>query len=280
MRRGCDPKEIYSILKTNGFSEAEIKHAMFSSHSTSDNSKPKYIEFVNSKGEAIPFDGIQPDVDYERMAEPSLLSRPDLKVIDSKVIVAKKVQLYVIDHFLSAEECEEIVTVMDRNFRPSTITRSNNDGYRTSTTCDLGFIDDAIVRRADEKIAQALGIRLEWSDNIEGQRYEVGQEFKPHTDYYAPCSMEFKNFAGDLGQRTWTFMIYLNEPVQGGATYFTKLDETIYPSLGQSVIWNNLNRDGSPNPDTEHQGLPVEDGTKIIITKWFRDKGAGEAFYS
>jgi prolyl 4-hydroxylase len=37
-----------------------------------------------------------------------------------------------------------------------------------------------------------------------------------------------------------------------------------------AVIWNNLYPDGTPNPDTLHQGMPVKAGHKAIITKWFR----------
>ena len=37
-------------------------------------------------------------------------------------------------------------------------------------------------------------------------------------------------------------------------------------------MWNNLYPSGVPNPDTEHEGLPVEAGCKVIVTKWFRDR--------
>jgi prolyl 4-hydroxylase len=46
-----------------------------------------------------------------------------------------------------------------------------------------------------------------------------------------------------------------------------------------AVFWNNLHSDGSSNRDTLHCGLPVEAGHKIIITKWFREKGASPMFY-
>jgi prolyl 4-hydroxylase len=73
-------------------------------------------------------------------------------------------------------------------------------------------------------------------------------------------------------------MIYLNTTEAGGGTHFTAIDTILYPQAGRAVIWNNLYADGSPNPDTIHHGMPVERGTKVIITKWFRDKGVGSMF--
>ena len=66
-------------------------------------------------------------------------------------------------------------------------------------------------------------------------------------------------------------MIYLNDVEEGGTTYFKYLDINIKPKKGMAVIWNNLNKDGSINPNTEHCGSPVIKGEKYIITKWFRE---------
>jgi prolyl 4-hydroxylase len=106
----------------------------------------------------------------------------------------------------------------------------------------------------------------------------VGQEFKAHTDYFEPNTDEYVKFAGDRGNRTWTFMIYLNETKKGGGTNFVKLDKIFYPKKGAAVVWNNLCKDGIPNPNSMHAGMPVEKGEKVVITKWFREKGTGPMF--
>jgi hypothetical protein len=84
--------------------------------------------------------------------------------------------------------------------------------------------------------------------------------------------------AGLRGNRTWTFMVYLNEELEGGATRFTKIDYAIKPKTGMAVLWNNLHVDGSINPFTMHCGEPVISGHKLIITKWFRVHGDGPLF--
>lgn len=296
--RGCDPAEIRNILANNGFSEADIDQAMRPPEKSTlwqkafgriaGKSVPKKTSdsrtsategdsvHRNSKGEIIPNDGIQPSLDYSRIAKPNLLKNEKLQQID-----AEGIQLYVLDDFMSADECSAICDVMNTHLRPSTITTGDDyGGFRTSTTCDLGYQSAKIVEKIDKRIARTLGLRLPWSEVIQGQKYEVGQEFKAHTDYFEPGSKEFRTFAGDLGQRTWTFMVNLNETKKGGATYFTEIDKFFYPKLGRAIIWNNLNLDGTPNSQTMHHGMPVEQGCKMIITKWFRDKGPGDPLYA
>ena len=284
--RGCDPTEIRGILQNNGFSEEEIAVAMSQNEEKSFWTKVRRgfgggqqkseDDYRNSRGEPIPRDGIQPGFDYARVAKPNLLANEKLEVID-----APGIQLFILDDFMSSNECDAIMQVMQKNLRPSTITSgSDYGGFRTSTTCDLGHQSAKIVEKIDKKIARTLGVRLPWSEVIQGQKYEVGQEFKAHTDYFEPGSDEFKKFAGDMGQRTWTFMVNLNDTDKGGATYFTAIDKTFYPKRGRAIIWNNLNEDGTPNPQTMHHGMPVEAGTKQIITKWFRDKGQGDPLYA
>lgn len=151
---------------------------------------------------------------------------------------------------------------------------------RTSRTSDIGQLDSPDVRRIDDRIAEGLGIHWSYSESIQAQRYDVGQEFKPHHDYFAPGTLDYKAYCQFMGQRTWTFMVYLNDVEQGGGTRFRKLDRIFVPQQGKALIWNNLNADGSVNPDTIHQGLKVRAGVKYIITKWFRERGWGEMFRS
>lgn len=276
LERGCDPAEVKGILENNGFSPAEIQAAMSKQALPQIADKSKDSDYVDSQGKPIPRNGKQPGLDYKKIANPNLLRNAALQKVD-----VADLQLYVLDDFMSAEECDAITDVMELSLRPSTITTGEDyAAFRTSSTCDLGHQSAKIVEKIDKRIARTLGIRLSWSEVIQGQKYEVGQEFKAHTDFFEPGSEEFKTFAGDMGQRTWTFMVYLNNTPKGGATYFTEADEMFYPVKGRAVIWNNLLEDGTTNPLTKHHGMPVEEGSKLIITKWFRDRGAGDPLFA
>jgi prolyl 4-hydroxylase len=73
-----------------------------------------------------------------------------------------------------------------------------------------------------------------------------------------------------MGQRSWTAMIYLNQPEEGGATRFKTIGKTVQAETGKLLAWNNLLPTGEPNPATLHQGMKVRRGTKYVLTKWFR----------
>ena len=143
--------------------------------------------------------------------------------------------------------------------------------FRTSETCDLNIADPAVAE-LERRIIDFIGLDPAYGEPIQGQRYAVGQEFKGHTDYFEPSGLDFHKFCSIAGNRTWTVMLYLNEPEAGGATHFRTIDKTIHPEAGKLLCWNNLRSDGSPNPSTIHQGMKVRAGVKYVITKWFRER--------
>ena len=197
---------------------------------------------------------------------PRPLVIPNLRRIDTE-----RAELYLAEGFLDPAHCRRIIELMPGRLRRSTITVENEPDqyFRRSQTCDLDPGIDPAVQRMDERICAALQIPPALAEPTQAQHYEPGDEFKAHTDYFEAYEID-KFSTATLGQRTWTFMIYLNEPQSGGETDFVNLGVSIRPQTGLAVIWNNLYADGTPNPDTLHHGKPVLAGSKAIITKWFR----------
>ncbi|MFZ4540450.1 MAG: prolyl hydroxylase family protein [Rickettsiales bacterium] len=250
---GCDPVELRDILAKNHFPAAEIERQM---------------------GDKFPREGIVilPPEDY------LALSKVNITRIGTRY-ATDAMQLYTLDNFMTQEECAQITAISYQRLRPSVVIRPDYPpGFRTSSSCDLMQLDDPLVATINNRIAATLGVNVTYADDTEAQVYEVGQEVKPHCDYFEPYSDDYKLGASTAGNRTWTFMVYLNEPLKGGATWFTELDITLTPKLGQAVVWNNLLPNGKTNPRTIHCGMPVEEGSKVIITKWFRELGHGPLF--
>ena len=184
----------------------------------------------------------------------------------------RELELFVVRGFLDPATCLALIERIDAKRRPSTLADDVGiANFRTSETCDLDW-RDPLVGDVDRKIAALLGLSLASSEPPQGQRYAPGQEFKPHTDTFEPGSYDYYVHTAGRGQRTWTAMIYLNEPEQGGATRFKLIGKTIAPETGKLLAWNNLLPDGRANPATLHQGLKVRSGTKYIVTKWFRQR--------
>ena len=49
------------------------------------------------------------------------------------------------------------------------------------------------------------------------------------------------------------------------------------PRAGNLLAWNNLDAIGEPNSYSLHQGMPVTEGVKYIITKWHRERPWGQS---
>ncbi|RJF92943.1 prolyl hydroxylase family protein [Sphingomonas cavernae] len=183
-----------------------------------------------------------------------------------------KLNLFIRKGFLDHDRCAHIMARIDERRRPSTLSDHNGDAtYRTSETCDLDWNDSAVIA-LDAMLCDLLAIDPQFGEPIQGQRYAVGQEFKAHTDYFEPRGEDFMKYCAVSGQRTWTAMLYLNEPDAGGATRFKAIDKIVQPETGKLLCWSNLRPDGSPNPATIRHGMKVRQGTKYIITKWFRER--------
>jgi prolyl 4-hydroxylase len=181
-------------------------------------------------------------------------------------------ELFTLRGFLDPVHCEQLIALIEAQHRPSTIADANGDaGFRTSSTCELDPSDPAVAT-LDARLAKVSGIDPGFGEPLQGQRYEVGQEFKAHTDYFEPNGPDFSRFCSFSGQRTWTFMVYLNAVPAGGATRFKTIDKLVQPEPGKLLAWNNRNAEGSPNPATLHQAMKVRSGRKYVITRWYRER--------
>jgi prolyl 4-hydroxylase len=184
----------------------------------------------------------------------------------------RPVQLYVRDDFLDQRQCQALAKQIDSGCFPSTLyEQEKHEGARTSRSCNLD-VHDPLVTEVDGRLAELLGIETELGEPLQGQRYEAGQQFKPHADFFYVDQPYWPEYSSHGGQRTWTAMIYLVPPARGGGTRFPLLDTEIEPRLGRLLIWNNMALDGSPNPWTLHSGEPVGRGRKYIVTKWYRER--------
>jgi len=187
-------------------------------------------------------------------------------------IMADPAEIWAVGRFFDPFECARLIALIDAVARPSiAYAESGDHDVRTSSSGDLDRNDPFIVE-LDRRIAGLLGLQPGTGEPMEGQRYFVGQEFKPHIDWFPPGSPGWQREGGRGGQRALTAMVYLNDVEEGGETDFPRLDIAIRPRAGTLVVWNNADRNGVPNPLTAHAGNPVIRGAKYIVTKWYRTR--------
>jgi prolyl 4-hydroxylase len=185
-----------------------------------------------------------------------------------------RTQVYIKENFLSENECQALMEEIDQRLVPSTVSDSKDMGtvseYRTSSSADLNRFDNELFSDLDIKITNFMDLDPFLGEAVQGQKYEKGQHFKEHWDFFDRWAPHYKCYCEWMGQRTWTTMIYLNDVEKGGETVFRHLKLKVKPKQGTLLTWNNLYKNGRVNRKTLHEALPPESGEKYIVTKWWR----------
>tara|TARA_R100000734_G_scaffold19121_2_gene18277 strand:- start:10963 stop:12228 length:1266 start_codon:yes stop_codon:yes gene_type:complete len=179
-----------------------------------------------------------------------------------------------IPNFLTHEECDLYIQLINKQNQPSCVSGSGNeiskrdDKSRTSSTSS--FNNHMLLHKAlNEKIAQTLQLDIKKGEGLQGQKYQVGQYFRPHLDWFQGDS--YINHCLHSGNRTHTFMIYLNDNFEGGGTNFPKLNQIVKPERGKAVWWRNMDENKVGIQNVLHEGMDVIAGNKYIITSWWRE---------
>ena len=124
---------------------------------------------------------------------------------------------------------------------------------------------EAALRRIERTLVRTFGIRSRNLEPWQLTRYKRGDAF----DYHLDCGCWGRH---PSGERRRTILVYLEQPVRGGATDFRALHRKISPIRGRLAVWNNLLPNGNCNHAMIHAGRPVWQGRKSILTTWERER--------
>jgi prolyl 4-hydroxylase len=215
---------------------------------------------------------IIPDKDALKRVGDSVRKRLDENPQAEAIDTGGKADMYAVSHFLAGAECQKLLGMVDAIAQPSELfDQDYSTGFRSSYSGNLNPYDP-FMADISTRVDNLLGLKAETGEAIQGQRYQVGQQFKPHNDFFYPDQEYWKIERKRGGQRSWTAMAFLNPVDQGGATHFVNLGLRIQPQPGVLLIWNNADREGLVNENLLHAGTPVEAGVKYVLTKWYRTR--------
>lgn len=168
-------------------------------------------------------------------------------------------KVFVIPQFLSPAECDAFIEQSEQlGYSDAPI----NTSFGTLMRKDVR--DNQRILHDDPELAtawwdRAKGIVVEdwlgwkavgFNDRFRFYRYDVGQLFAPHTD---GC------FERDNGEQSWfTFLVYLNEGFEGGATAFHegRASLLVTPERGKALVFYHRQL---------HEGMPVMRGRKYVL---------------
>jgi len=241
---------------------------------------------------------------------PSLSCKPDWPAPKlSAELISEEPRIVLFEDFLSKADCEDLMRLAMPDLQRSRVATGTETPSRTSHGTFLTGRKESepVVLRVEEKIAQCLkksevlrfksGHRkpLVKSEALQVVRYQKGEFYNEHYD----------NKAGNASHRAATFMIYLSDVEQGGATYFPRSSGRpgmsddcngmassshdvfkgkfwngshrsppglrIYPKQGRAVLfWSRLVT-GNEDMASIHAAEAVVEGEKWIMTRWMRE---------
>eukprot|EP01062_Namystynia_karyoxenos_P043604 TRINITY_DN31939_c0_g1_i1.p1 TRINITY_DN31939_c0_g1~~TRINITY_DN31939_c0_g1_i1.p1 ORF type:complete len:420 (+),score=135.04 TRINITY_DN31939_c0_g1_i1:109-1260(+) len=208
--------------------------------------------------------------------------------------------------FLSPAEREHIAALAEPLLAASTLDGGGTSGIsnRRSRTAFLPSAlerSDEVLRLVSARIAAATGIPWEYGEAMQVARYEEGDFYSVHRDSSARMG------------RAATFLVYLREPEEGGATLFPgaagppgtlrgygleepQWDEhdikvttaqferlcedsrvpRVPPAAGSAVFFFNHHPDLSTDRMSLHGACPVLRGTKMVAQKWLHWHTTGQ----
>lgn len=195
-----------------------------------------------------------------------------------KMTIAMRMQIpdmTLISNFLSSAECDELIEQAksrlerSKTFDPKT-GGSIEHQVRTSHGMFFKRGENPLISHIEQKISAMTGIPVDHGEGIQVLRYEVGEEYKPHHDYFDTTRPGYDRVDGGAGQRIATFLMYLNTPEKGGGTTFPESKILVEACKGSGLLFRYPTTDDKSK--TLHGGTPVQAGVKWAATKWLRQK--------
>ena len=171
--------------------------------------------------------------------------------------VAARPRLAVLDHFLGDDDLGRI----DRlTANPPELEARGIAVHRDATglSCELPLELDEVLESVARRIEQTLGIANDFGPSLRYRRYAVGDGHPPHLDTYEIDGLHL----------VATAVLYLCDTEAGGETSFPRAvpePVTIAPRRGRLAYWFNYLPDGTPDPASWHEGLPVLAGEKRTL---------------
>ncbi|KAH1208509.1 putative prolyl 4-hydroxylase 4 [Glycine max] len=190
--------------------------------------------------------------------------------------VSWKPRAFVYEGFLTELECDHLISIAKSELKRSAVADNLSGESKLS--------EDPIVAGVEDKISSWTLLPKENGEDIQVLRYEHGQKYDPHYDYFA----DKVNIARG-GHRVATVLMYLTDVTKGGETVFPNAEESprhrgsetkedlsecaqkgiaVKPRRGDALLFFSLYPNAIPDTMSLHAGCPVIEGEKWSATKW------------
>jgi prolyl 4-hydroxylase len=291
-----------AALKRGGVDAASLAHAAFTAGSAADEVEAyrwlallaaagvdmaqdwekalDYLEKAASRGSASALGQLAALASEHPPGAPSSVRvQIDLTALlatPAKRVVNAQPRIVAIEDFVSRGEADWLIGLARGRLQRAQVfqgAQAAETRGRTNTASRFDFTDsDVVVLLTRQKIAAAIGVPVGALETSQILHYETGEEFAAHFDWLDPMDVgQALEIARD-GQRIATFLLYLNDDFEGGATSFPRLGLSHRGRAGDALYFANIQADGSPDQRTLHVGTAPSSSQKWVFSQWVRNQ--------
>jgi len=182
----------------------------------------------------------------------------------------------VFEDFLSEAEIEALLAAARPRLQQALVSSAESgveSPGRSGSNCWIPHACNEVVSELSLRVAEVVGIPLEFAESLQVVYYNQSEEYAPHYDAWDAATERGQRCMARGGQRLVTCLMYLNEPGEGGGTSFPRLDREVRARGGRMLLFHNCQAGSNiRHPDSLHGGMPVLAGEKWACNFWFREK--------
>jgi prolyl 4-hydroxylase len=203
---------------------------------------------------------------HDVIAAMAIDAQGDPLAVPAAVPLADRPMVHSLPGLLTPAECALLADLAERRLRPALIFHDSQrrfvpDPIRDSDAAGFPILSEwPAVHAINRRLARASGTQVEQGEALQLLRYRPGQQYRPHLDA----------LPGLGNQRILTLLVYLSDDHEGGETHFIRVGLTVSARRGDGLLFANALPDGRPDPMSEHAGLPVRAGVKLLASRWIR----------
>jgi prolyl 4-hydroxylase len=180
--------------------------------------------------------------------------------------------------FLSQAFRARLIAQSRRRLKPALVynasaKRDVHSGTRTNSIAQFNLVENEVIHfLLQERMANATGVPMVQFEATAVLHYKPGEQIMNHYDFVDTDLPNYEQEIAENGQRIITFLIYLNDDYEGGATDFPKLGVSHKGSAGEGFYFTNALADGGPDHRVLHAGTPPHKADKWIVSQFIRNR--------
>ena len=187
-------------------------------------------------------------------------------------------QVQAVERFLTPAACNWFVDrARNRLTRARVYDPINREDVvrptRSNSVANFGLTEIELLDvLLQAKMSHACGLPMPHMEAPAVLHYAMGEEASDHFDFVNPNTADYAGEIARNGQRVMTFLVYLNDDYEAGATDFPKLGFSHKGQRGQGLFFVNADSDLQPDLRMLHAGRAPTRGEKWLVSQFIRSR--------